>query len=146
LGGPLAFNTNLLVWRDSKANQAPFTCFTFPPWFPLGQEGIVAFDEQEQPLVPPTCQVSPCVTQTFPPFPVETQRAAVGSSGLPVPSNFGWLYLDLNTTIAGNPNPTSDPSAAQAWVVAAYFSAGQFAVGAHAIQLDNAFKAQHIVP
>jgi hypothetical protein len=146
-GGTRANNTNLLVWRDSKTNQGPFTCFAGPSWFPLGQEGIVVFDEQEQPSVPPPCSVSPCVDQKFFPFPFETQQTAITSSALAVPFNSGWLYLDLNTTVTGASGlPPLDPAAAQAWVIAAYFSGGQFSVGVNGIQLDNAFAAQHFVP
>jgi hypothetical protein len=56
------------------------------------------------------------------------------------------LYLDLNTTISGNPNPPVDPAAAQAWVIATDSSNGHFAVGVNGIQLDNASAANHFVP
>jgi PKD repeat protein len=152
-GGVFSGGSDLLVWRDSKVNQAPFTCpadriVHRPPYYPLGQEGIVIFDEQEQTIQPPTCQVSPCQgAPTLVPFPAETQRVHVAGPALPVvPFNFGWLYLDLNTTISGNPNPPVDPAAAQAWVIATDSSNGHFAVGVNGIQLDNASAANHFVP
>jgi hypothetical protein len=148
-GGVFLGGTDLLVWRDSKTAQSAFTCPATtgrPSWYPLGQEGIDIFDEQEQVSTPPQCQVSPCITPTIIPFPAETQRVHVNGPSLPVPFTFGWLYLDLNTTIAGNPNPPSDPAAAQAWVISTDSSAGQFAVGVNAIQLDNASAANHFVP
>jgi hypothetical protein len=151
-GGPFSGGTSLLVWRDSKVNQGPFTCpATFgvqPAWYPLGQEGIVIFDEQEHPVVPQTFPFSPQPpTGSLVPFPAETQRTTVNGSSFPVPFSFGWLYLDLNTTVAaaGN-NPPVDPAAAQAWVVYTLASNGHFAVGIDAIRLDSACAANHVIP
>src|SRR6185295_10671106 len=39
--------TVLTVWRDPKVAQQAFTCGALPSWYPLGQEDIVLFDEQE---------------------------------------------------------------------------------------------------
>jgi len=151
-GGPFSGGTSLLVWRDSKVNQGPFTCpATFgvqPAWYPLGQEGIVIFDEQEHPVVPQTFPFSPQPpTGSLVPFPAETQRTQVNGPSFPVPFSFGWLYLDLNTTVAaaGN-NPPVDPAAAQAWVVYTLASNGRFAVGIDAIRLDSACAANHVIP
>ena len=151
-GGPFGAGTSLLVWRDSKVNQGPFTCPATlgvrPPWYPLGQEGIVIFDEQEHPSVPQTFPFSPQPPQSgITPFPAETQRTQVNGASFPVPFQFGWLYLDLNTTVpaAGN-NPPVDPAAAQAWVVYTLASNGHFAVGVDAIRLDSACAANHFVP
>jgi hypothetical protein len=121
-GGLFNGGTSFLVWRDSKTNQGPFTCPAAtgvrPSWYPLGQESIVIFDEEEHPSVPATFPVSPQPPgQSLVPFPAEAQRVRVGGSALPVPFTFGWMDLDLNTVIAGNPNPPSDPAAAQAWVM-----------------------------
>jgi hypothetical protein len=148
-GGTFSGGTSLLVWRDSKVNQGPFTCPVSPgvrpAWYPLGQEGIVIFDEQEQPQVAQSFPVSPQPPQTgLIPFPAEAQRTRVGSAELPVPFNFGWLYLDLNTAVAaaGN-NPPEDPLAAQAWVTIEMEAQGRFSVGFDAIQLDSACAALH---
>nr|MDP9120579.1 hypothetical protein [Acidobacteriota bacterium] len=79
--------------------------------------------------------------------PAETQRTQVGGASFPVPFNFGWLYLDLNTTVAAAPNsPPVDPAAAQAWVIETLASNGRFAVGIDAIRLDSACAANHFVP
>jgi len=122
-GGVFNGGTDLIVWRDSKVNQAAFPCPAAagvrPPWFPLGQEAIVIFDEEEHPVVPATFPVSPQPPQQgIIPFPAETQRVPVAGGSLPVPFNFGWMFLDLRTAVAaaGN-NPPSDPLAAQAWVL-----------------------------
>jgi len=149
-GGTFSGGTDLLVWRDSKVNQAGFTCPATtgrPPWYPLGQEGIDIFDEQEQVSVPPICRVSPCPpNQGLIPFPAETQRVHVNGATLPTPFNFGWLYLNLNTTVTGQTGGLLDPAAAQAWVISTYSSFGHFAVGVNGIQLDNAAAPLHFTP
>jgi Chaperone of endosialidase len=151
-GGPFSGGTSLLVWRDSKVNQGPFTCPATPGvrpcWYPLGQEGITIFDEQEHPVVPQTFPFSPQPPNVgLIPFPAETQRTQVGGSSLPVPFNFGWIYLNLNTTVAcAGANPPVDPAAAQAWVVYTLASNGHFAVGIDAIRLDSACSALHFTP
>jgi len=151
-GGIFTGGTDLLVWRDSKVNQGAFTCpavlGTRPSWFPLGEEGLVIFDEEENPDVPTTFPISPQPPgQALTPFPAEAQRTAVDTAALPVPFDFGWLYLNLNTTVAaaGN-NPPEDPAAAQAWVTVVMDADGRFSVGFDAIQLDDACNALHFTP
>jgi len=151
-GGTFSGGSDLLVWRDSKVNQSPFTCPVAPgvrpSWYPLGQEGIVIFDEQEQPQVAQSFPVSPQPPQTgLIPFPAEAQRTMVGGADLPVPFAFGWLYLNLNTAVAAaGANPPEDPSAAQAWVTVEMKAQGRFSVGFDAIQLDSACLASHFAP
>jgi hypothetical protein len=146
--GTFDAGTSLLVWRDSKVNQGAFVCSTPPVWYPLGQEGLVIFDEQEQPMTTTAFPVSPQPQeQGLIPFPAETQRVQVGGLDLPVPFDFGWLYLDLNTTVApAGPVPPEDPAAAQAWVVVTMSAQGRFSVGFDAIQLDSACSASHFLP
>jgi hypothetical protein len=151
-GGPFSGGTSLLCWRDSKVNQGPFTCPATPgvqpAWYPLGQEGITIFDEQEHPVTPQTFPFSPQPpTGTINPCPAETQRVQVGGASFPVPFSFGWLYMDMNTTVAaaGN-NPPIDPAAAQAWIIYTLASNGHFAVGIDAIRLDSACAAVHFFP
>jgi hypothetical protein len=147
--GPFSAGTSLLCWRDSKTDQGQFSCPAGsgnPSWFPLGQEGFVVFDEQEHPLTNAECTTSPCPTSTSVVCPAETQRVTVGGPSLIVNSDFGWIYFDLNTTIAGDPNPPVDPAAAQAWVISTLSSNGHFAVGLDAIRLDSACAANHLVP
>src|SRR3954468_23059943 len=144
-GGVFSGGTDFLVWRDSKVNQGPFTCSAQtgrPFWFPLGQEGIVIFDEQEHPQVPQQFPVSPQPQNTsLVPFPAETQSTHVGGSSLPVPYDFGWIYLDLNTTVTGATNNPLDPAAAQAFVTVRMTSQGKFSVGYDALHLDSACSA-----
>jgi len=143
-GGPFTGGTNLVVWRDSKVKQGILTCGTTPAWYPLGQEQIVIFDEEEHPQVPQTFPVSPQPPQQgIIPFPAETQSVAVGGTSLQVPYKFGWLFLDLNTTVlaAGNV-PPEDPGVAQAWVTAEMDSEGRFSVGFDAVQTASALAVR----
>ncbi|MBW8876624.1 MAG: hypothetical protein JF614_16790 [Acidobacteria bacterium] len=142
--------SSLLVWRDSKTIQSSFTCpatIGRPSWFPLSTEGVAIFDEQELTSTFTGFPFSPQPpVDSVIPFPAEAQRTRIGGPDFPVPFAFGWLYLDLNTTVTGNPNPPSDPAAAQAWVTLNMDSSGHFSVGFSAIQLDSACAAQHFTP
>jgi hypothetical protein len=125
--------TSLIVWRDPKVAQTPFTCGNLPAWYPLGQEEIVAFDEQEHPT-----------TITGNPFGAATQRVKVGSSALPVSPATGWLSLNLNTAVvqAGS-NPSVDPAAAQAWVSVIQNTGTLKSRWEPATALDSAAAAHH---
>ena len=95
---PPSGSTSLIVWRDTKVAQQYFSCGSLPTWYPMPQEGLVAFDEQEHPQV-----VSGFTLFTFPVgFPAATQVVTVGGSALPVSFTAGWLYLDLNATVTGH--------------------------------------------
>jgi hypothetical protein len=144
-GGPFSGGTNFVVWRDSKVKQGAFKCGTTPAWYPLGQEEIVIFDEQEHPQVPQTFPVSPQPPQNgIIPFPAEAQSTAVGGAAFPVPYKFGWVFLDLNTTVAAAGSvPPEDPAAAQAWVEVVMSALGRYSVGFDAIKLDSACTASH---
>ena len=150
-GGPFSGGTSLAVWRDPKVSQQAFDCPAFavlgPPWFPLDQEGLVVFDEQEHPFIQQPFPVLPPPQPPLIPFPAAAQRTRVGGTAFPVPFNFGWLYLNLNTTVVGaGTNPPADPAAAQAWVTAIMDASGKFSVGFDAIQLDRACSANHTHP
>jgi hypothetical protein len=144
-GGAFNGGTDLLVWRDSKVAQGAFKCGTVPTWFPLGQEQIVIFDEQENPEQPEVFPVSPQPPgDVINPFPAEANRSEVGGTEFPVTPSFGWLYLNLNTAVAAaGANPPEDPGAAQAWVTTQMDAEGRFSVGYDAIKLDSACNANH---
>jgi len=144
-GGAFNGGTDLLVWRDSKVKQGAFQCGTTPAWYPLGQEQIVIFDEQEHPLTPTTFPFSPQPPNAgVIPFPAEAQRTHVGGAAFPVTFDFGWLYLDLNTAVAAaGANPPEDAGADQAWVTAVMTENGRFSVGFDALHLDSACDALH---
>jgi hypothetical protein len=93
--------TTAVVWRDSKVPQTPFPCGSVPSPHPLAQEQIVAFDEAENPEQPMLPAVPPLPAQPVFPFPLATQRVPVGDEAFPVSFARGWLYLNLNTTSAG---------------------------------------------
>ncbi|HVS82831.1 MAG TPA: hypothetical protein VHE60_13960 [Pyrinomonadaceae bacterium] len=124
---------SLIVWRDPKVPQGFFTCGTLPVWYPLGQENITAFDEQEHP------QTITGVT----PFPAATQLVQIGGAALPVSFASGMILLNLNTTVAGAVGPTSDLGVAQGWV---QVIDGKFGVIHNAQQLDSATKPAHLIP
>lgn len=104
-----AHKSELLVWRDPKIQANKFNCSQDGPnsFYPLGQESIIQFDRQADPHSP-----APSA-----PFPLVTQRVALGSSAFPAPVKSGWSYLGLNTTVVGaGPNPPEDPASAQSYV------------------------------
>ena len=155
-GGLFDGGTDLVVWRDSKTiptgANGPHSCASNPSWFPLNQSDVVAFDESENPtdlcftgdvVSPPLGGAETC-------FPLEAQRVSlsggnvIGADPLP-PSPFGWLYLNLNTSVAGVTYPASDPSIAQAWVTTLMDAEGRFGVGFDAIQLDSACAASNVI-
>jgi len=148
-GGPFTGGSSLTVWRDPKVSQAAFLCPAVsgrPGWLPLGQEGLVFFDEQEHPSVPGPFPI-PAPVPPFTPFPAAAQRVRVGGPALPVPFSFGWVYFNLNTAVApAGPNPPQDPAAAQGWATVIMDASGRFSVGFAAVQLDRACNAKHSVP
>ncbi len=151
-GGAFTGGTSLVAWRDPKVNQAAFACPAVygvrPTWYPLGQEGVVIFDEQEHPYIPPTPPFfpPPPLDPTIP-FRTAATRAKVGGPTFAVPYSFGWLYLNMNTTVvAAGANPPEDPAAAQAWITVIHDSNGRFSVGYSAMQLDSSTVAAHFTP
>jgi hypothetical protein len=60
------------------------------------------------------------------PFPWGTNRAAVGTD-LTIDSNFGWLFLNLNASVAFR----------QAAVSAVYSASGRFSVGLEALAVNS---------
>jgi hypothetical protein len=150
LDGTFSGGTSFVVWRDPKVNQLAFACpsgTANPPWYPLTQEGIDVFDEQEQVEVPQVFPFPPPPPNfTLIPFPAATQRTRINTAAFPVPFEFGWIFLDLNTTVTGNPNPLFDPAASQAWLIYDLDANGHFSVGFEGLRLDSACAPSHIVP
>jgi hypothetical protein len=134
--GPPFSDTDLLVWRDAKRPIAPFLCGTTPPPFPLSEDQIVIFDEAENPDVPETSPFSPPLPGvSLLPFPWESNRTRVNGTSLPVPYSFGWLYLNLNSTVAGSQVPFEPVT--QNWVSVLMEAAGRFSVGYDGMAFDN---------
>ncbi|MDP9121321.1 MAG: hypothetical protein M3O15_08125 [Acidobacteriota bacterium] len=149
-GGAFAGETDLIVWRDPKVAQTPFPCparVGTPAWYPLSEEtGFLIFDENEHLAVTTGFPIGP-PQPLQPSFPAATQKVRVNGAALPVPFNFGWMFLDLNTApVAAGVNPPADAKAAQAYVIAVKARSGHFAVTADAHRLDSACSANHAVP
>lgn len=145
-----------IAWRDSKVMQGPFTCGTTPSWYPLKQEMILLFDEQEHPQVPSTCQNLPCPQPpSLMPFPAATQKVPLNSAAFPTTFAEGWAFLDLHNTQLGNSNPPVNPAAEQAWVIMLYDqgagsggnnNGSSWEMGEPATLLDSAENPNHFVP
>ncbi len=115
--------TDLVVWRDSTANNQTFDGYPCgsrpgagPDWQPLDQTQLVCFDETENAVE--ICAGTPC-------FPLESQRLEFGAGDLVVHYPSGWCRLNLNVpddTITGDVDfPASPPGdVAQSWVGAAH--------------------------
>jgi hypothetical protein len=130
-------SSSLVVWRDSKVAQQYFTCGVLPSWYPLSQEGIMAFDEQEH-----NQSLGSAVG-----FPAAAQTVPVGGVALPVSYSSGWLYLDLNATVTGQVSGQTDTAAAQGWVQVVEQNGSQiFNLMHNAQALDSGTQASHQSP
>jgi len=68
-------------------------------------------------------------------------------ASFPVPYNFGWIFINMNTTVPVRGNaPLEDPAAAQAWMTTSMRSTVRFSVGHDAFQVDSACSASHQLP
>ncbi len=136
-GGDFDGGASLLTWRDAKRNITKFNCaLGFPAPFPLGQNQVVVFDEEENFETPEGCTISPCPTEEgLIPFPFEAQRTEIGSSALPSSYEFGWIFLNLNSAVAGSLVPFEPLM--QNWVSVVLDAKGRLSVGFDAIQLGN---------
>lgn len=143
------FETSLIVWRDPKGAQKAFPCpaaeNSQPQWYPLGMEGLVAFDEAENPAA--TVQTPFCPQPPTAPalFPAATQMVFVGGAALAPPFRFGWMYVNLNVSAVYNPAPPVDTKAAQGYVISAHLANGH-AVAVDAYRLDSSCNTGHFVP
>jgi hypothetical protein len=136
-GGAFDGGTSVICWRDSKRIIAPFNpALPYPAPFPLSQNQIVIFDEQENPDVPASSPFSPPIPGTSVLIcPYEAVKTKIGGDSFPVPYNFGWLYLNLNNAVAGSLVPFEPIM--QNHVSVVMDANGRFSVGFDAIQLDN---------
>ena len=135
-GGNFDGGTHLIVWRDAERTISPFTCGTLPAPYPLSQNQIVIFDEEENPDVPQQSPFSPVIPGDFlAPFPWEANRVAVGGPNFPVPFEFGWLYLNLNSFVVASQVPFEPIM--QNWVTVVSSAEGRYSVGFDAFQLSN---------
>ena len=107
------------------------------------QEQVRAFDEQEHSELPTVAGGAL--------FPAATQRVSLATGAFPLTFSAGWVFLNLNATVAAaGANPPEDPAAAQAWVtvlqrVRQAANGGRYDVGYRAIRLDSAQNASHMI-
>ncbi len=146
--GPLVgAATELLIWRDSKCQNSATSFEGSPPWFPLDEAQVVAFDTQEDAYE--ICGSSSAAESggSNPAcFPTTAGRYAPGEGFLNVPFDFGWMFLNLNFTLgdtSGSPYPcTTDGlfgDLAQSWVASQLdTTSGAFSVGFAGTQLTSA--------
>ena len=133
-GGAFTGGTSLMCWRDTGIVQQNFACGTTPVPFPLSQEQIVVFDEDENPNLIEQPPFSPGIPGIdILPCPYEVTRVEVGGPSFPVPFDFGWLFLELSTTTGGFFDPYK-----QAYVFQVHDASGLFSVGYSGIALDSA--------
>lgn len=107
-GGGFDGGTRLVVWRDPRdPNPEPVECGDSPSWLPLGEQAVTAWDEEgsESDLTDP--EFFDLATQQIPVAGPDVVVFPAGSVPQ-VPTDFGWLDLDLD-------RPDGTPS--QAWVL-----------------------------
>lgn len=144
---PASGRTTLTVWRDARVNQGYFGCGTTPSWYPLSQEVIGFFDEQENPeLVSTPPFAPPPPAPTVRPFGFGAQRVEIGGSLLPTSFSSGLLFLNLNTFPVGGNFAPEDPIAAQAFVSVHLKGVGRYSTGWQATMLDSAKVPSHLNP
>jgi hypothetical protein len=151
---PTVGTTTLTVWRDARVTQGYFACGSTPAWYPLTQEGLRFFDEQENPEIPAESPFPPQPPNpNLRPFALAAQRVTVGGSQLPTSFASGILFLNLNTNPTGSTSPTDDPAIinsglypAQAFVSVHLKGTGRYSTGWHASMLDSTKEPAHFVP
>lgn len=147
LNSATAGRTTLTVWRDAKVNQGFFACGSRPSWFPLSQEHVGFFDEQENPeLISPLPFVPPQPAPEVLPFGFAAQRVQIGGSLLPTSYTAGMVWLNLNTIPLGSTIPPDDPAAAQAFVGVHLKGVGRYSTGWQAVMLDSTKSPSHSNP
>jgi hypothetical protein len=134
--------TSVIAWRDTKTKEDPFPCGTTPFPFPLSQDQIVVFDEQENPEVPVLPPIPPFPSSSIKPFPAATQIVKIGGPNFPVGTQAGFIYFNLNHTIASLNQP-ADTGAAQAWMNMVLEAKGKYSASYRAITLDSASDVNH---
>lgn len=147
-GGAFDGGTDLIVWRDSTysvTDEDGYPGCGGPPWYPLNETEVVAFDEEEDAVEICFFEggiISPPQTNDPACFPLETQRAEVGTAPLDLPYDFGWLYLNLNIPNDSLPVGTDvdfgTAEVAQSYVAATHSALNRFSVGLDAISLTSA--------
>jgi hypothetical protein len=142
-GGIFTGGTDLLCWRDNgnRNSRDPFSCVTrnSNDGQPLSQNQVVIFDEEENPVTVPGSPFSPPQQQAgLTICPWEATRTKVDGPRLPTPFDFGWLYLNLNTTVAQGDFRVNGLGIHQSWVGAVMSASARFSVGFQGMHFDLA--------
>ncbi len=144
-GGDFDGGTDFIAWRDSKREIGPFSCsLPVPAPFPLGQQRLVVFDEEENADEPFICPFTCPPGLEIMAFPFQTNRVQIGGPEMPVPWNFGAWYLDLNTAVPGSAVPFEPLS--QAFVSVVMSAEGRFSVGFDAHPLSYVTVPEEAFP
>ncbi|MCH9649118.1 MAG: hypothetical protein K0U98_12840 [Deltaproteobacteria bacterium] len=131
--GPFTEDSDVLCWRDSGLDDSFFfDCGTIPAPYPLTQNQIVIFDEEENPVVVAGSPFSP------PPVGVDTLPCSCATTRADAADfgdifDFGWFFLNLNTSTGSLQDPIK-----QSYVSTIHSASGQFSVGFQAMHLDSA--------
>jgi hypothetical protein len=136
--------TEVIAWRDVKVVQNAFDCAAPPPFFPLVQEQIVAFDDEEQVEGLEIPAVPPLPPEVIVPFPGAAQKIAVGDEQLPVTFPRGFLVMNLNTVVAGQTTNVGDPAASQNFVTMVHANR-KHRMAVRGTALDDANNAEHTI-
>jgi len=125
--------SDVVCWRDSGLDDSAFfTCGTTPLPYPLSQNQIVVFDEQENPVVVEGSPFSPPpVVGGVAPCSCAATKASAADFGTIF--DFGWFYLNHNTSTGAVPDPIK-----QSYVATLHSAGGLFSVGFEAVHLDSA--------
>jgi hypothetical protein len=130
-GGAFDGGTALVAWREVPWPGIPFTCGLAPAGYPQAQKTLIAFDEEEHPVI--AGQGIPEIPQPIPtPFAGAATRLTVDGPDLQLPYNFGWLLMDLSPWVNEPANPQ-----AQAWVGQVSSSQGRYSVGFQGTHLNS---------
>ncbi len=144
-GGSFDGGTRFVVWRDPGSPSAPAACDVAQAW--AVNDGIVAFDEQENVLADEGCPIL-CPPQPYDPnFPRVAQKVDLSEVGVPswfgprqpIPFEFGWAALTFS-----NPSRNGDP--AQTWVGLELNAEGRFSVSEAGTPLDSACGTPRPLP
>jgi hypothetical protein len=132
-GGAFSGGTQLLVWRNSGARTAAFTCLQRPSWYPLGLDAFAFWDEEETgdgffpfPGLPPPGPFMPV-------FPAEANRVKLDTSDIPLPFDFGWAQINFGEDLSFRP-------ATQVYVATLMSADGRFLAGFGATPLSDACR------
>ncbi len=136
-GGGFDGGTSLLTWRDAKRHITPFNCaLNFPAPFPLGQNQVVVFDEEENFETPDGCTISPCPPKRGS-SPSRSKRSARRSAVRlcrPALTSAG----SSSTSTAWSPaRSVPYEPLMQNWVSVVMDAEGRYSVGFDAMQLGN---------